>query len=63
MSGGIIIQRRAVIKTAVTDPSFYDTLPAHCKSRVTQIASKGLADWNDEETHFMARMIPHALDC
>lgn len=63
MGAGGIIQQRAAIKTAVTDPAIKDVLPVHCENRVIQIAAKGLADWTDEETHFMARMIAHALDC
>lgn len=61
-AGGIIHQRN-VIKTAVNDPSIYGVLPSHCQAKIDSINLKGLADWTDDETAFMARMIPHALDC
>lgn len=60
--GGIIIQRNA-IRTAVTDPSIYDALPPACKDRVDLIATKGLADWTDDETSFMASMPTVAVHC
>ncbi len=63
MSGGGIIIQRNVIRTAVTDPSIYDALPPCCKDRVDLIATKGLADWTDDETSFMASMPTVAVHC
>lgn len=56
MGAGGIIQQRNAIKTAVIDPSIYDVLPIVCKDRVDLICTKGLADWTDDETSFMAAM-------
>lgn len=63
MSGGIIIQRRAAIKTVVTDPSIYDGLSSACKDRIDLICTKGLADWTDDEESFMASMPTVAVHC
>lgn len=56
MGAGGIIQQRSAIRGAVLDSSIYDALPASCKDRVDVIAAKGLADWSDDETSFMASM-------
>jgi hypothetical protein len=63
MGGGIIINRRAAIKTAVNDPSIFGALPQHCQDRVTDINIKGLADWSDDDTQFMASMPLIAVHC
>jgi len=56
MGAGGIINKRSVIKTAVTDPAIYDSLPDHCKDRVDAVCAKGFDDWTDDETSFMASM-------
>lgn len=63
MGAGGVINQRAAIKTAVNDPSIYGALPQHCKDRVNDINAKGLADWSDDETYFMAHMIGVAVHC
>lgn len=63
MGAGGIINQRAAIKTAVNDPSIYGALPQHCKDKVDDINAKGLADWTDHETLYMARRIAQAVDC
>ncbi len=61
MSGGIIIGRRAVIQTAVNDNSILSSLPQPCLDRVVAVNAKGLADWTDDETSFMAAMLTVAV--
>lgn len=56
MGAGGIIQQRSDIRDVVTRSSIYDILPPVCKDRVDVIATKGLADWTDDETSFMASM-------
>jgi hypothetical protein len=63
MGGGIIIQQRAAIKTAVNDPSISGVLPQSCRDRVMDINAKGLADWSADETTFMAAMLTVAVHC
>jgi hypothetical protein len=40
MSGGIIIQRAKAALTAVTDPSFYESLTTNTKAKVDAIDAK-----------------------
>ena len=61
MGGGGIIQQHAAIRTAVNDPSIFTALPAKAQARVEQISLKGLADWSEDETCFMAAMIMVAV--
>ena len=56
MGAGGIIQQRAAIRTAVGTPAIYDALPSTCRFRVDIISTKGLDDWTDDETTFMATM-------
>lgn len=63
MGAGGIINQRAAIKTAVNDPSIYGALPQHCKDRIDDINAKGLADWTNDETSFMASVILVAVHC
>ena len=63
MGGGIIIQQRAAIKTAVNDPSIKSLLPSHCQTQVDIISAKGLDQWTAHETEFMASMPLVAVHC
>lgn len=63
MSGGIIIQRRAAIIPAVTDPSLYDALPAACKSVVDAIIHKAPDATTDADLAVLAAMIQVAVHC
>lgn len=63
MGAGGIIQQRSDIRDFVTRPSIYNALPPCCKDRVDLIATKGLADWTDDETSFMASMPTVAVHC
>jgi hypothetical protein len=56
MGAGGQVQQHAAIKTAVNDPSILLVLPQACQDRVAAINSKGLADWTEDETSFMAAM-------
>lgn len=61
--GGIIIQRRAAIVTAVTDPSLYGSLPQTCKSVVDSIVGKPELDCTDNDLAVLAAMIQVAVHC
>lgn len=63
MSGGIIIQRRAAIKTAVNDPSIYGSLSQACRDRIDDINAKTLDQWSEDEESFMASMPTVAVHC
>lgn len=63
MSGGIIIQRRAAIVPAVTDPSLYDSLPGNCKTVVDALVGKLPADVTDNDLAVLAAMIQVAVHC
>ena len=63
MSGGIIIQRRAVLVPAATDPSLYDSLPPTCKATVDAIVAKAPADVTDNDLAILAAMIQVAVHC
>ena len=49
MSGGIIIQRRAVLLPAVMDPSIYDSLSDATKDAVEAVNAKGPGDTTEED--------------
>lgn len=61
MGGGIIINRRAAIQIAVNDASISASLPQNCQDRLAKINAKGLADWTEDETTFMAAMLTVAV--
>lgn len=63
MGGGIIIQRRAVIVPAATDPSIYNSLPAPCKATVDSIVAKSPADVTDLDLSVLVAMIQVAMHC
>lgn len=56
MGAGGILNQRAAIKAAANDPAIYGALPQNCRDRIDDINIKGLADWSDDETTFMASM-------
>lgn len=61
--GGIIIQRRAAIAPAVTDPSLYGSLPDPCKAVVDAIVNKPELDVTDNDLAVLAAMIQVAVHC
>lgn len=61
MSGGIIIQRRAVLVPAAIDSSIYNSLPDHCKSRVDAIVAKAPGDTTAEDIETLAALIHVAV--
>ena len=63
MSGGIIIQRRAVLVPAATDPSIYNSLPDHCKDRIDAIAIKAPGDTTAQDIETLAALIHVAAHC
>lgn len=63
MGAGGIIQQRDAIRTVATNQAIYNVLPASCKDRVDLICTKGLADWTDDETSFMASIPIVSVHC
>lgn len=63
MSGGIIIQRRAVLVPAATDPSIYNSLPTHCKDQIEAIAAKAPGDTTAEDIQTLGALIHLATHC
>jgi len=63
VSGGIIIQRRAAIVPAVTDPSLYNSLPPTCKATVDAIVAKLPADVTDFDLSVLVAMLQVAVHC
>lgn len=61
MGAGGVIQQRAAIRTAANDLSIFDALPKVFQDRVLKISIKGIADWTDAETGFMAAMLSVAV--
>ncbi len=61
--GGIIIQRRAAILPAITDPSLYNSLPGPCKMTVDAIVNKAPGDVTDIDLSVLAAMIQVAVHC
>jgi len=60
MSGGIIIQRNAVLLGAVTDPCFYASLSSEDKSCVDDIDAKAPAERTKADLVYLAELIKHA---
>ena len=63
MSGGIIIQRLAVLKPAATDPSIYNSLPTPCKLTVDDICTKPPGSVTSSDICTLAAMILLATHC
>jgi len=63
MSGGIIIQRLAVLKPAATDPSIYNSLSNPCKLEVDAICSKAPGSVTDDDIKRLASLIHVAVHC
>lgn len=63
MSGGIIIQRLAVLKPAATDSSIYNMLPQNCKLVVDTICAKAPGNVTDADISTLAAMILLATHC
>ncbi len=61
MGGGIIIQRNAVLVTAVNDPCFYAALCSEDKSCVDDITAKNPADRTKADLYYLAHLIAHTV--
>lgn len=57
MSGTIIINRARILLVAVTDPAFFDTLPAHCKAQVNDIDAKPENQRTEADVHALAGLL------
>ena len=58
--GGIIIQRRAVLVPAATDPSIFNELSSGDQSAVTEIANKGPDETTADDIAFLSAKIHEA---
>lgn len=63
MSGGIIIQRFAVLKPAATDSSIYNVLPQACKMTVDTVCAKAPGSVTEQDIQSLAAMILLATHC
>lgn len=63
MSGGIIIQRFAVLKPAATDPSIYNSLPTPCQLAVDTVCTKPPGSVTSADISTLAAMILLATHC
>jgi len=59
MGGGIIINRAKVLITAVTDPSFMNSMDASDQSRCQAIQAKGAAACDEGDVRYMAHMLDY----
>lgn len=62
-AGGIINQRAEMIGAIGPGTANYSRLPSHCQAGIQAIAVKGLADWTDADTGFVAAMFSVAVHC
>ena len=56
-AGGIIQNRAAVLLTAVTDPSFYESLSDEDRECVNAILSKPFSDRTKQDVIYLAHLI------
>jgi hypothetical protein len=63
MSGGIIIQRRAVLLTAVKDHCMYDLLGSADKAKVDAIAAKDPASVTQQDLEQLVSLLKAAIHC
>jgi hypothetical protein len=63
MSGGIIIQRNAVLLVAVTDPGMYQALSPQTKSAVDAIDAKDPASRTEADLRILLRALQEACGC
>lgn len=63
MSGGIIIQRLAVLKPAATDPSIYNSLPHRCQLKIDTICGTPPGSLDELDIQTLAAMILLATHC
>lgn len=62
-AGGIINQRSEMIGAIGPGTANYAKLPPNCQAQIKSIAAKGLADWTDYDTGFVASMFSVAVHC
>lgn len=69
-AGGITIQQRVVLKTAVSDPSILEALPnppramnegLSCQNRAKFLIEVGPLHWSDDDALFMASCLSVAV--
>jgi len=61
--GGIIIQRNAVLRSAINDSSIYDCLSDTDKDAVEQINQKDPDQVTEDDVRFMAEKIREVCGC
>lgn len=61
--GGIIIQRRQALLTAIKDPSLYNLLPQGWKDKVDAISNADPASCTLKDLKTLAKAIKFALHC
>jgi hypothetical protein len=63
MTGGIIIQRLAVLKPAATDPSIYNSLPPPAQLKIDTICAAPPGSVDEQDIQTLAAMILLATHC
>jgi hypothetical protein len=63
MSGGIIIQRRAVLLPAAMSPSIYNFYSDQVKDAVEAVNTKPPADVTEADIHTLAQAIASVCQC
>lgn len=63
MSGGIIIQRRLALLSAVKAPCFYDELPDSIKSKIDAIDQASPSACTQQDLVRLARYLRLAVEC
>lgn len=63
MSGGIIIQRRALLLPAVMDTSIYSFLSDEMKDTVEAISAKEPHQVTEQDIHTLAKAIASVCKC
>lgn len=62
MSGGIIIQRNAVLLTAIQDPSMYASLDPRTKAAVDKVAAKSPDKRDKTDVHCLLNALIYAAN-
>lgn len=61
--GGIIIQRRAALLPAATDPSIYNSLSDSSKEKIEVIVAKAPGDTTEQDIQLLGALIHLATHC